>query len=121
MGVNGNFFSSGSGMRLEREAGIEPACSAWKADVLPLNYSRLTQPQTLNLVEGGGFEPPKAVPADLQSAPFGRLGTCPCSVVNYRIPASTFEQTITLEPTAGLEPATVRLQGGSSAELSYVG
>ena len=29
------------------------------------------------MVEGGGFEPPKAVPADLQSAPFGRSGTPP--------------------------------------------
>lgn len=24
-----------------------------------------------------GFEPPKAKPADLQSAPVGHLGTCP--------------------------------------------
>ena len=30
-----------------------------------------------HLVEGGGFEPPKAEPADLQSAPFGRSGTPP--------------------------------------------
>lgn len=30
-----------------------------------------------NLVEGGGFEPPKAEPADLQSAPFGRSGNPP--------------------------------------------
>ena len=30
-----------------------------------------------SLVEGGGFEPPKAMPADLQSAPFGRSGTPP--------------------------------------------
>ena len=29
------------------------------------------------LVEGGGFEPPKAEPADLQSAPFDRSGTPP--------------------------------------------
>ena len=29
------------------------------------------------MVEGGGFEPPKAEPADLQSAPFGRSGTPP--------------------------------------------
>ena len=29
------------------------------------------------LVERGGFEPPKASPADLQSAPFGRSGTSP--------------------------------------------
>src|SRR6202034_930032 len=29
------------------------------------------------LVGRGGFEPPKAVPADLQSAPFGHSGTDP--------------------------------------------
>ena len=29
------------------------------------------------LVEGGGFEPPKVEPADLQSAPFGHSGTPP--------------------------------------------
>ena len=29
------------------------------------------------LVERGGFEPPKASPADLQSAPFDRSGTSP--------------------------------------------
>ena len=58
---------------LEREAGIEPAYLAWKANVLPLNYSRLAvrlQAQVegfavgvipLNrvaVVEEGGFEPP---------------------------------------------------------------
>ena len=26
-----------------------------------------------------GFEPPKAKPAELQSAPFGHSGNCPCS------------------------------------------
>ncbi len=29
------------------------------------------------MVEGDGFEPSKAVPADLQSAPFGHSGTPP--------------------------------------------
>jgi hypothetical protein len=29
------------------------------------------------VVERGGFEPPKAAPADLQSAPFGHSGTSP--------------------------------------------
>jgi hypothetical protein len=33
------------------------------------------------MVEGGGFEPPKAEPADLQSAPFGHSGTPP-KIVN---------------------------------------
>ncbi len=52
---------------MERETGIEPAPSAWKAEVLPLNYSRVLQvthynlkSMQLELVEGGGFEPPKA-------------------------------------------------------------
>ncbi len=30
--------------------GIEPTCSAWKADVLPLNYTRLCQPSTYTLL-----------------------------------------------------------------------
>ena len=30
-----------------------------------------------NMVDGGGFEPPKAELADLQSAPFGHSGTRP--------------------------------------------
>ena len=29
------------------------------------------------MVEEGGFEPPKSMTADLQSAPFGRSGTLP--------------------------------------------
>ena len=52
---------------LERAAGIEPASSAWKAEVLPLNYARLptlacalqASGQALKLVEGEGFEPSK--------------------------------------------------------------
>ena len=51
--------------------GIEPTLSAWKAEVLPLNYARL------NPMEGVGFEPTKAEPSDLQSDPFGRSGTPP--------------------------------------------
>ncbi len=57
---------------MERVIGIEPTSSAWKAEVLPLNYTR-----NIKMVEGGGFEPPKAEPADLQSAPVDRLGTPP--------------------------------------------
>ncbi len=43
---------------LERVARIELASSAWKAEVLPLNNTRL-RPTPHTLVEGGGFEPPK--------------------------------------------------------------
>jgi hypothetical protein len=74
--------------------GIEPTSSAWKAEVLPLNYTRLPQntdarkaclPQLINqqLVEGGGFEPPKAEPSDLQSDPFDRSGTPPKMQARY--------------------------------------
>ena len=41
------------------------------------------------LVDRGGFEPPKSVTADLQSAPFGHSGTYPY-----------------MELVMGLEPAT---------------
>ena len=73
--------------------GIEPTPSAWKAEVLPLNYTRFSRAKPCipafwptrskltafhpDLVEGEGFEPSKAVPTDLQSAPFDRSGTPP--------------------------------------------
>ena len=55
---------------LERVKGIEPSQPAWKAGTLPLSYTRM-------VVEDGGFEPPKAMLTDLQSAPFGRSGNPP--------------------------------------------
>jgi hypothetical protein len=50
----------------------------------------LSEPQGFgptNSLERGGFEPPKAEPADLQSAPFDRSGTSPSriQVFNKRI------------------------------------
>ena len=67
---------------LERVAGIEPAPSAWKAEVLPLNYTR--QHTTFYpMVEGEGFEPSKAEPSDLQSDPFDRSGTPPSGLAGY--------------------------------------
>ena len=72
---------------LERVAGIEPASSAWKAEVLPLNYtrntSRLYLRQTgfayrLYLHGGGGWiRTTEACASDLQSDPFGHSGTPP--------------------------------------------
>ncbi len=59
---------------MERVMGIEPTLSAWKAEVLPLNYTRSPNSQ---LVEGVGFEPTKAEPPDLQSGPFNHSGTPP--------------------------------------------
>jgi hypothetical protein len=46
------------------------------------------------MVVGGGFEPPKASPTDLQSVPFDHSGTPP------------YDQLSTLEPAEGLEPPT---------------
>ena len=37
-----------------------------------------------NMVEGGGFEPPKAELTDLQSAPFGHSGTPPHYIYQCR-------------------------------------
>ena len=77
---------------------IELTPSAWKAEVLPLNYTRILERKTrfelatlalarrcstpeplphivfIKLVEGDGFEPSKAQLTDLQSAPFGHSG-----------------------------------------------
>ena len=54
---------------VERETGIEPASLAWKARVLPLNYSRALQKHVglqihlkINLlVDEAGFEPAYAL------------------------------------------------------------
>ena len=51
------------------------------------------------VVEGGGFEPPKAVPTDLQSAPFGHSGTPPYIIVRLL-------RLNRVELAMGLEPAT---------------
>ena len=57
--------------KMERVKGIEPSQPAWKAGALPLSYTRSF------LVERVGFEPTKAVPTDLQSAPFSHSGISP--------------------------------------------
>ena len=77
---------------MERVAGIEPASSAWKAEVLPLNYTRgnrlLTPgptpaergsktPAAIILGGGGWIRTTEARASDLQSDPFGHSGTPP--------------------------------------------
>ena len=86
---------------------IELTPSAWKAEVLPLNYIRIklerktrfelatlalarrcSTPEPLphvELVEGDGFEPSKAQLTDLQSAPFGHSGIPRKSLLCYLI------------------------------------
>ncbi len=90
-------LASARSFPVERVSGIEPPSSAWKAEVLPLNYTRLHAARGANpphrtlfgstvsdcpphMVEGVGFEPTKAKPADLQSAPVDRLGTPPADI-----------------------------------------
>ena len=80
--------------------GIEPTPSAWKAEVLPLNYTR--KGKTSRMVEGEGFEPSKAEPSDLQSDPFDRSGTPPIGLAgDYvqknegRQPLSSLSRTLT--------------------------
>jgi hypothetical protein len=73
--------------QLERVMGIEPTSSAWKAEVLPLNYTRRVRRWVPNLptkgsqfISGGGGRIRTFVgvkPADLQSALVGRLSTPP--------------------------------------------
>src|ERR1700741_1740563 len=73
---------------MERVMGIEPTSSAWKAEVLPLNYTRADDAD-LPAASGESLPPRhrwwrgkdsnlrRRKPADLQSAPVGRLGTPP--------------------------------------------
>ena len=92
-------------VQLERETGIEPAPSAWKAEVLPLNYSRFCGNRELRIENRKSrfddYRFPilhsrfwwrevdsnhrRRKPADLQSAPVGRLGIPPNSVVGTSI------------------------------------
>src|SRR5271165_4496387 len=65
--------------------GIEPTPPAWKAGALPLSYTRVKSRARL-IMGGAGFEPAKAVPPDLQSGPFGRLGIHPSWVLSSACP-----------------------------------
>jgi hypothetical protein len=63
--------STGVAEELERVMGIEPTLSAWKAEVLPLNYTRptATDPVLQAMVEGEGFEPSVGVSQQIYSLP----------------------------------------------------
>jgi hypothetical protein len=58
------------------------------------------------MVEGGGFEPPKVEPADLQSAPFDRSGTPPKILSCLSHQHLSRRDSGFLEPAKGLEPPT---------------
>ncbi len=78
---------------------LNPRHPAWKAEALPTELL----PQ---MVVGGGFDPPKASPTDLQSVPFGRSGTPP-----YRASRGTRtpDQLITNQPLYQLSYAGISI------------
>ena len=78
-----------------RETGLEPASTYVHMN---LNHARLPIPPfPQKMVGRGGFEPPKLIAADLQSAPFGHSGTYP------QFPVAWLRR---MELAMGLEPAT---------------
>ena len=54
---------------MERETGIEPAPSAWKAEVLPLNYSRPGLPRRLHVGGGRWIRTTEGVSQQIYSLP----------------------------------------------------
>ena len=82
---------------LERETGIEPASLAWKAKVLPLNYSRPAKPlpQRSTCHSASAWwrrldsNQRRRKPTDLQSAPFSHSGTPPGRARNFNTRRST--------------------------------
>src|SRR5712692_5356083 len=88
-----------------------PRPPAWKAGALPLSYSRKT-PHSSKWWGGEDLNPRRRLPADLQSAPFGHLGTSPnppaCMRILPKLPK-------TLALAGGFEPPTHCLQGSCSA------
>lgn|GEM_PF-997606 len=132
--------------------GIEPTCPAWKAGALPLSYTRgrlcceslrnrflrnrvtfgiLGQPFgqrrvlfNSNLVGEGGFEPPKAVPPDLQSGPFGRSGIPPVESSSRHSPerkslAQRGLNRRSLEASGGTRTHNPRFTKPELCQLSY--
>ena len=59
-----------------------------RSHVVSVDFAKQTEISyirpTLRLVVGGGFEPPKASPTDLQSVPFDHSGTPPKNHSEYR-------------------------------------
>ncbi len=105
---------------LERKTGLEPATyslegyrsTKWATSagqLLISGYQLIIQ----RTVGRSGFEPLKSKTADLQSAPFGRSGTCPTENGVSTILAS-------IEPLVGIEPTTYWLQISCSTSWAKV-
>jgi hypothetical protein len=61
---------------------------------------------------GGGFEPPKAMPADLQSAPFDRFGTPPSRAPERSLPEHSSTSAFEAE-TPGAEKNRLHMPGAA--------
>ena len=84
---------------MERVMGIEPTRPAWKAGVLPLNYTRIT-----TMVPRTGLEPVREIlPTDFKSV----------ASANSATPAKI------MVGKTGFEPATPWSQAKYSTKLSY--
>ena len=90
-----------------RETGLEPASSY---EHMNLNHARLPIPPFPQKSVGrGGFEPPKSVTADLQSAPFGHSGTYPYEICGAGDGTRTRNLLITNQLLCQLSYASTRL------------
>ena len=115
-----------------------PRPSAWKANALSTellpqdgknwwidsSFIYIKNYPLCFFVGSDGFEPPKATPAELQSAPFVHSGNCPfifLYLIIYQRDNSLppdFIFSIPAEPLVGFEPTTPRLQITCSGQLS---
>ena len=92
-----------SGLILVAGIGFEPMTfGLWARRASRLLHPASAIKKALRLVGGEGFEPSKALPADLQSVPFGHSGIHPSWYLNQK-------------PIGGLEPSTCWLQISCSA------
>ena len=62
------------------------------------------------MVEGGGFEPPKAEPTDLQSVPFGHSGISPASRGIYPLAYVTRYRKISDPTSRNLTPTPHKIK-----------
>lgn len=69
--------------------GIEPTLSAWKAEVLPLNYARIPTILHNLMWRGKDSNLRRRKPSDLQSDPFGRSGTPPLNQARILLDAGS--------------------------------